>query len=63
MDKEKIIITTKKTSAQRVKELRQRRNDAGLVRMEIYANPLDHAAIKQFAAELQAERKKLTLPD
>lgn len=48
----------KKTVAQRVALLRQRRAEAGLTRLEVFAHPDDHGAIKLYAAMLDAERKK-----
>jgi len=48
-------IAQAQTTAQRVQALRQRRDAEGLVRLELYAHPLDHAAIKAFAATLQQQ--------
>jgi hypothetical protein len=47
-----------KTTAERVQALRQRRVDQGLVRLELYAHPDDHAAIKALAERLQRKRLK-----
>jgi hypothetical protein len=47
-----------KTVAQRVSALRKRRQEAGLTRLEVFAHPEDHGAIKLYAAMLQAERNK-----
>jgi len=38
--------------------MRQRRADAGLVRMDVYAHPADHPAIKALAEKLQRKREK-----
>lgn len=47
-----------KTTAARVAELRQRRADLGLTRLELYAHPDDHEAIKKLAAKLQRRRER-----
>lgn len=47
-----------KTPAQRKADERQRRADAGLVRLEVYAHPDDHEAIKALAAKLQRKRER-----
>lgn len=47
-----------KTAAQRVREVRQRRAAAGLVRLELWAHPDDHEAIKEAAAKLQRRRER-----
>lgn len=47
-----------KTTAARVAELRQRRDDLGLKRLELYAHPDDHEAIKALAAKLQRKRER-----
>ena len=47
-----------KTSAQRMNETRDRRAALGLVRLELYAHPDDHEAIKAHAAKLQRKRAK-----
>lgn len=49
---------TAKTPAERKADERQRRADAGLVRLEVYAHPDDHAAIKELAAKLQRKRAR-----
>lgn len=49
---------TAKTPAERKAAERQRRSDAGLVRLELYAHPEDHASIKEHAAKLQRKREK-----
>lgn len=51
-------MTTPKTPTQRVQALRQRRADLGLVRLDLYAHPDDHPAIKALAEKLQAKREK-----
>ena len=43
---------TPKTNAQRQAALKQKRLDAGLARLEIYAPPDHHAKIKAYAATL-----------
>ena len=50
---------TPKTTAARVAALRQRRAALGLKRLELYAHPTDHAALKALAARLQLRRAKL----
>jgi hypothetical protein len=45
-----------KTAAERKAAERSRRKDAGLVRLELFANPDDHAAIKEHARRLAAAR-------
>jgi hypothetical protein len=47
-----------KTSAQRMNETRERRASLGLVRLELYAHPDDHEALKAHAAKLQRKRVK-----
>ena len=49
---------TAKTTTERVAAMRQRRADAGLVRMDVYAHPADHPAIKALAEKLQRKREK-----
>jgi hypothetical protein len=51
-------MTTPRPTAERVAALRQRRADKGLTRLEIYAHPEDHSAIKATAAKLQAKRER-----
>jgi hypothetical protein len=50
------------TSTARVQALRDRRTSLGLTRLEIYAHPADHAAIKALAAKLTKKRTQTTLP-
>lgn len=38
--------------------LRQRRAEQGLTRVDVYAHPDDHAAIKALAEKLQAKRER-----
>ena len=52
---------TAKTTAARVAALRERRTASGLARLELYAHPDDHAAIKSYAAKL-ARRRVRTPP-
>ena len=47
-----------KTTAARAAELRRRRDDLGLKRLELYAHPDDHDAIKALAAKLQRKRER-----
>jgi hypothetical protein len=47
-----------KTTAERVQALRQHRKEAGLKRLELYAHPDDHAALKALAERLQRKRLK-----
>lgn len=48
---------TAKTGAERVKALRQRREAQGLTRLELFAHPEDHPAIKKKAEQLQRKRE------
>jgi hypothetical protein len=50
------------TSTARVQALRDRRTSLGLIRLELYAHPADHAAIKALAAKLTKKRTPTTLP-
>jgi hypothetical protein len=43
-------------STQRVAALRQRRAEQGLVRLELYVHPDDHAAVKAVAQALTQRR-------
>lgn len=47
-----------KTVSERVQALRQRREKLGLTRLELYAHPDDHAAIKKKAEQLQQRRER-----
>ncbi len=47
-----------KTTQERVAALRQRRAELGLTRLELYAHPDDHEAIKALAAKLQGKRER-----
>lgn len=47
-----------KTTGERVAALRQRRADLGLTRLELYAHPTDHQAIKEYAAKLAKQRER-----
>jgi hypothetical protein len=49
---------TAKPVNQRVQELRARREALGLTRLELYAHPDDHEAVKRKAALLQRQREK-----
>ena len=49
---------TAQTPAERKAAERQRRAESGLTRLEVYAHPDDHEAIKTLAAKLQAKREK-----
>jgi len=49
---------TAKSTAQRQAEKRARRAAEGLARLELFAHPDDHAAIKAYAARLQKRRAK-----
>lgn len=51
-------MTTAKTNAERIAALRQRRADLGLTRLELYAHPDDHEAIKELAEKLQRKRER-----
>ena len=48
---------TAKSGKQRAQELRNRRIDAGLVRLDIYAPRSLHAAIRQYANSLISLQK------
>lgn len=52
---------TAKSTAERVADLRQRRDALGLTRLELYAHPQDHIPLKIYALSLQAERAKQEL--
>lgn len=47
-----------KTAAQRMSDTRERRASLGLVRLELWAHPDDHEAIKVHAAKLQRARER-----
>jgi cell division protein ZapA (FtsZ GTPase activity inhibitor) len=47
-----------KTVNERVAELRQRRQELGLTRLELYVHPEDHEAIKALAEKLQRRRTR-----
>lgn len=49
-----------KPTTTRVAELRKRRAALGLKRLEVYAHPDDHRAIKAYAAELLSKRSIVT---
>lgn len=51
---------TAATAAQRKAAERQRRAEAGLLRLELYAHPEDWPAIKALAEKLQRKRAKPT---
>ena len=50
------FVMTPKTTTERVADLRRRRSDAGLVRVELYAHADDVAAIREAARKAKAER-------
>jgi hypothetical protein len=47
-----------KTAAERIRLMRERREALGLTRLELYAHPDDHQAIKDTAARLQRRRER-----
>jgi hypothetical protein len=47
-----------KSTAERVKALRQRREALGLTRLELWAHPQDHGAIKRYASNRAIKREK-----
>lgn len=47
-----------KTASERKAAERQRRQEAGLVRLELFAHPEDHASIKEHAAKLARKRAR-----
>jgi len=49
---------TAKPTSERVAALRKRRLIEGLARLELWAHPDDHEAIKEAAAKLQRKREK-----
>ena len=49
---------TAKPTSERVAALRKRRQESGLTRLEMYAHPDDHPAIKALAQKLQKRRDK-----
>jgi hypothetical protein len=49
---------TAKPTYERVAALRKRRQETGLTRLEMYAHPDDHQAIKEAATKLQRKREK-----
>jgi hypothetical protein len=51
-------VTKPQPVAARVAALRARRAAEGLARLELFAHPDDHAAIKAYAARLQKRRAK-----
>lgn len=55
-------MSTAKTVRNRVAELRQRRAAAGLARVEVWAHPDDHPAIRAYAARLARKREKEKTP-
>lgn len=46
------------STADRVRAMRQRREELGLMRLELYSHAEDHAAIKRYAARLQSLRMR-----
>jgi len=56
-------VSAPKTTTERGRELRERRDALGLKRSELYAHPEDWPAIKALAERLQRKRaKKLAAP-
>jgi hypothetical protein len=49
---------TAKQASERMAAFRKRRQESGLKRLEMYAHPDDHEAIKETAAKLQRKRDK-----
>jgi len=47
-----------KTSTERVRALRVQRDKLGLVRLELYVHPGDHAELKRLALKLRRKREK-----
>ena len=58
---EYVYMKAAKTNAERIAALRQRRADLGLTRLELYAHPDDHEAIKELAAKLQRKRERKSI--
>ena len=55
-------MSSPKTTTARVAALRARRAALGLTRLELYAHPEDHAALKALAEKLQRKRAKKNAP-
>jgi hypothetical protein len=53
-----MAVVAPKPATARVIALRKRRAAHGLTRLEVYAHPDDHAAIKAYAARLLKKRGK-----
>lgn len=49
---------TAKTTAERVASMRAAREAQGLKRIDLYAHPADHPAIKALAEKLQRKRER-----
>lgn len=49
---------TARPTAERMQALRQRREALGLTRLELWAHPDDHAAIKRYAHTRAIKREK-----
>jgi hypothetical protein len=49
---------TAKPATERMAALRKRRQVEGLTRLELWAHPGDHEAVKEAAAKLQRKRDK-----
>lgn len=45
-----------KTATERVAALRKRRQEQGLVRLEVYAHLQDHGRIKRYAKRINSQR-------
>lgn len=51
-----------KTSTERVREMRQRRQAQGLVRVDVFIRPSEREALQKFMATLEAKRKRANHP-
>lgn len=53
---------TAKTNAERQRALRDTRRAAGLVRLELWLHPDDHARVRAYADRIAREREKGKTP-
>jgi hypothetical protein len=52
---------TNKTTAERVRALRDRRAELGLQRLDLYVHPDDREPVQKYARRLQRRREKASL--
>lgn len=48
---------TAKPKSEIMRETRQRRKEAGLIRVEVWVHPRDRERVKEYARKLQEQRK------